>query len=49
MKFSGLFVTRKMSKLLIYMSNLKKVRMNYSSPGIYRGNHVFSLFSLLTS
>ena len=37
-----------MSKISIFLSNLKKVRMNYSSSGIYRGNHlVFSLFSLL--
>ena len=34
----------------MYMSNLKKVRMDYSSDGIYRGNQfVFSLFSLLNS
>ena len=34
----------------MYISNLKKVRMDYSSHGIYRGNQfVFSLFSLLNS
>ena len=37
-------------KLSVYMSKSKKVRMNYSSHGIYGGNHmVFSLFSLLNS
>ena len=37
-------------KLSVYMSKSKKVRMNYSSHGIYGGNHmVFSLFSLLSS
>ena len=52
MKFSGSCSIRrgKMSKLSIFLSNLKKIRMNYSSSGIYRGNHlVFSLFSLLSS
>ena len=39
-----------MAILSMYMSNLQKVRMDYSSHGIYRGNHgVFSLFSLLSS
>ena len=39
-----------MAILLKYMSNLQKVRMDYSSHGIYGGYHVgFSLFSLLSS
>ena len=39
-----------MAKLLMYMSNLKKVRMDYSCHGMYKGLHiVFSLFSLLSS
>ena len=39
-----------MAILSIYMSNLQKVRMDYSSHGIYAGNHVgFSLFSQLSS
>ena len=41
---------RKMAILSMYMLNLQKVRMDYSSHGIYRGNHVvFSLYSLLSS
>ena len=40
----------KMAKLSMYMSNLQKVRMDYSRHGIYTCNHVgFSLFSLLSS
>ena len=40
----------KMAKLSMYMSNLQKVRMDYSSHGIYTCNHVgFSLFPLLSS
>ena len=36
----------KMSKLLMYKSKSKKVKMNYSSYGRYEGIHkVFSLFS----
>ena len=39
-----------MAKLSMYMSNLQKVRMDYSSHGRYTGYHiVFSLFSLLRS
>ena len=39
-----------MAKLSMYMSNLKKVRMDYSCHGRYKGIHVvFSLFSLLSS
>ena len=37
-------------KLSLYMLKSIKVRKNYSSHGIYGGNHMFfSLFSLLSS
>ena len=40
----------KMSKLSMHMSKSKKVKMNYSSHGGYKGIHlVFSLFSLHSS
>ena len=39
-----------MAKLSMYIANLKKVRMDYSSHGRYKGIHVvFSLFLLLSS
>ena len=39
-----------MSKLSIYKSKSKKVKMNYSCHGTYKGTHlVFSLFSLHSS
>ena len=39
----------KMSKLLMYKSKSKKVKMNYSSYGRYEGIHkICSLFSLLS-
>ena len=47
MKFSSLFVQISM---YMYMSNLKKVRMDYSCHGRYKGIHIiFSMFSLLSS
>ena len=40
----------KIAKLFMYMSNLQKVRLYYSSHAIYICNHVgFRLFSLLSS
>ena len=40
----------KMSKLNIYKIKFKKVKMNYSCHGTYKGIHlVFSLFSLHSS